>query len=155
MGFSSNFIFIQYTDPKYTALNSKLWLLYNTLKLLKTSLQSPDVNPMQYLWKELDRRIRRKNNTNKRYLKQHLEEEWYKIDSDYTKKLVRNLPSRLKAIIQSKGYPVQYLVIIVTVIICLTQKKAEYFFAEYFFMFYGIIHLCYFFENASEVHHCP
>ena len=50
----------------------------------------------------------------KKDLKQYLGEEWHKIDSDYTKKLVRSIPARLKAIFELKRISYKILIITVT-----------------------------------------
>ncbi|XP_054725275.1 uncharacterized protein LOC129235452 [Anastrepha obliqua] len=45
-------------DPKQSAYNVKLWLLYNTKHQLRTPPQSPDLNPIEHF---LERRIRQHN----------------------------------------------------------------------------------------------
>ena len=37
MGLSTDFIFVQDDEPKYTALNARIWLLYNAPKVFKYS----------------------------------------------------------------------------------------------------------------------
>ena len=56
VGLSADFIFMEDNDPKHIPLNTSLWLLYNTLKVLQTPPQSPDINPIEYLWEELRER---------------------------------------------------------------------------------------------------
>ena len=53
-------------DPKHTALNIRIWLVYNTPKELKTLPQSPYKNPIEHLRDELDRNITRRVATNKK-----------------------------------------------------------------------------------------
>ena len=45
---------------------------------------------------------------NKRELIEVLKEEWLKIENDYLEKLVDSMPSRIEAVIESKGYPIRY-----------------------------------------------
>lgn len=57
MEIGDNFIFIRDNDPKHTAYNTKLWILYNTPKYLKTPPQSPDINPIEHLWDYLEKKF--------------------------------------------------------------------------------------------------
>lgn len=107
-GLQNSYVFQQDNDPKHTAENTKLWLLYNTPKQLKTPPQSPDMNPIEHLWKVLDDAIRKRQISNKEDLKIALKEEWDKIPSSVTENLVKSMPRRLYAVIKSKGNPTKY-----------------------------------------------
>ena len=65
MGLSRNeYYFQQDNDPKHTALDVKLWILYNT-KHLPTPPQSPDINLIENLWAYLDGKVREHNISSK------------------------------------------------------------------------------------------
>lgn len=108
LGLGSEYIFQQNNDPKHCAHNTKLWLLYNTPKQLKTTPQSPDLNPIEDSWDLLERRIRQHNITSKEVLKSVMIDEWAKITREDTKKLVQSMPKRLREVIKRKGYPTSY-----------------------------------------------
>ena len=38
-----------------------------------------------------------------------VKEEWFKLDSNYLENLVESMPRRIKAVIESKGNPTNYL----------------------------------------------
>lgn len=103
-----SFTFQHDNDPKHSARIVKTWLASNIAHVLPHPPQSPDLNPIEHLWEELDRRIRTRTISSKADLKAALIEEWNKIGEDTTKKLVHSMPNRLKAVIKQKGLPTKY-----------------------------------------------
>ncbi|XP_055306511.1 uncharacterized protein LOC129570812, partial [Sitodiplosis mosellana] len=95
MGIETSYPFQQDNDPKHTAGIARDWLDENVPNELNTPPQSPDLNPIENLWDNLDRRIRTHKISNKNDLKNALEEEWSKIDTETTQKLVDSMQSRL------------------------------------------------------------
>ncbi|GBO40077.1 Transposable element Tc1 transposase [Araneus ventricosus] len=107
LGIGNNF-FYQDNDPMHTALNVRLWCLYNCPQNLKTPPQSPNLNPIEHIWRELGVRVRKHDIKTKSELKTVMMEEWMNIDAEITKKLVKSIPKRLKAVVDAKGYPTKY-----------------------------------------------
>lgn len=104
LGLPNNYMFQQDQDPKHISIIVKEWLLYHVPKQFHSPPQSPDLNPIEHLWNKLNRRIRKHDITNKNTLKRVLQEEWSKIGSDVTKKLVESMPRRMEAVIKANGY---------------------------------------------------
>ncbi|GBO28127.1 hypothetical protein AVEN_18901-1 [Araneus ventricosus] len=73
-------------DPKHIDLNVRLWCLYNCPQNLKTPPQSPDLNPIEHIWRELEVRVRKHDIKTKSELKTSMMEEWLNIDAEITKK---------------------------------------------------------------------
>ncbi|KAF2879146.1 hypothetical protein ILUMI_27032 [Ignelater luminosus] len=71
---------VQDNDPKHTDYTVRQWILYNTPHTLPTPPHSPDLNPVEYLWDELERRIRKHHISSKTELKRLLLEEWNQIE---------------------------------------------------------------------------
>ena len=65
--------------------------------------QSPDLNPIELLWDELDRKIRTVCPRSKSHLWNIIGQEWNNIQKETIRKLIERMPRILKAVIKSKG----------------------------------------------------
>ena len=109
MDMGNQIIFQQDNVPKHTARKAKEWLLYNTSKQLHSTLQSPDMNPIENLWIYFDVQIRKRQIKSKAQLKAALLEEWEKVSPQTTEKLVNSMTNRVQSVIGTKGYLIKYL----------------------------------------------
>ena len=57
-------MFQQDIDPKHTAKVTHAWFEDNNIKVIKWPKQSPDMNPIEYLWESLTKSIREKRQKN-------------------------------------------------------------------------------------------
>lgn len=105
---AEDWIFQQDNDPKHTSKLIQNWLNDKKLNVLKWPSQSPDLNPIEHLWEELDKRIRTRNFTKTGDLFKVLSEEWKKIPLDLIVKLVDSMPRRCEAVIAANGYATKY-----------------------------------------------
>src|SRR4029434_2095821 len=64
---------------------------------------SPDLNPIEHLWKELKHANWRRHPSNLRQLEQFAHKEWAKIPVDRCRSLIESYRNRLIAVIASKG----------------------------------------------------
>ena len=62
-----------------------------------------DLNPNENLWKELKKRVRKRNPSNLVELEAVALEEWKKIPSSVGQNLVKSYRNRLFAVIKAKG----------------------------------------------------
>ncbi len=104
LGILSTYKFYQDNDPKHKSMLVKEWLLYNCPKVIATPAQSPDLNPIENCWEELNTRMWEVPVKSKEELKRRLQEEWSKITLEYTLKLISSMPKRLRAVIENEGY---------------------------------------------------
>jgi hypothetical protein len=72
--------------------------------------QSPDLNPVEHLWDELERRLQARPNppTSVPSLTNALVAEWKQVPAAMFQHLVENLPRRVEAVIAAKGEPTPY-----------------------------------------------
>lgn len=108
LGIEDNFRFYQDNDPKHKSHIVQTWLIWSCPHVMKPPAQSPDMNVIENLWAILDNKVRQHSISNKEQLKTVLLEEWGKIGSEITKKLVESMPSRINAVIKSKGNHTKY-----------------------------------------------
>jgi hypothetical protein len=94
----------------HTAKKSVSWKEENGIVALDWPAQSPDLNPIENLWKILKDRIqsREKFPRDTKELKVALQEEWSKIDSSLLFNLVESMERRVKEVLKQKGLPSKY-----------------------------------------------
>lgn len=107
---NQQYIFQDDNAPCHAAKDTKNWKEKNFIEMLPWPAQSPDLNPIESLWNELEIRIRKHKPrpTNKNDFFAALKEEWYKIDESRITRLVKNMPNRIIAVLESKGNPTKY-----------------------------------------------
>ncbi len=96
------FTFQQDNDPKHTAKITKEWLHNNSVTVLEWPSRSPDLNPIEHLWRDLKMAVHQRLPSNLTELERICEEEWQRIPKSRCEKLVA-FPKKTHGCIKSKG----------------------------------------------------
>lgn len=105
------YLFQDDNAPVHTAKIVKNWIETNKVKILKDwPSQSPDLNPIEHLWNQLEIRIRKRPNKfkNNDELETALREEWNQIPRNIYMNLIESMPKRIEAVISNNGWPTRY-----------------------------------------------
>ncbi|CDQ85386.1 unnamed protein product [Oncorhynchus mykiss] len=103
----ANFLLQQDNDPKHSSKLCKDYLGKNQsagiLSIMEWPEHSSDFNPMELLWEQLDRMVRKKCPSSQSNLWEVLQEAWGEISSDYLNKLTTRMPKVCMAVIAANG----------------------------------------------------
>ena len=105
------YLFQNDNAPIYTAKDVQQWILENKIRILPDwPSQSPDLNPIEHLWSELERKIRNRSENIKNFkeLEIALQEEWSKISRNQLMNYIESMPRRIEAVIRNNGWPTEY-----------------------------------------------
>ncbi|KAK3545503.1 hypothetical protein QTP70_007749 [Hemibagrus guttatus] len=101
-------VFQHDNDPKHIARATKEWLRKKHFKVLEWPSQSPDLNPIENLWRELEIHVAQRQPQTITALEEICMEEWAKLPATVCKNLVATYRKRLTSVIANKGYITKY-----------------------------------------------
>lgn len=102
------FIFQHDNDPKHTAKKTKQFLEDNDIEILEWPSCSPDLNPIENVWKILKERVRKRKSKNSEEFVKNITEEWNNFDKKILKSLINSMPNRILQVIENNGDAIMY-----------------------------------------------
>jgi transposase len=85
-----------------------LVIFNNGIQLIDAPPYSPDCNPIQNLWADMNRRVESHFAHTIEELKQIIIDEWKNTSALLLSKLVASMPNRCKAIVDNQGHKTKY-----------------------------------------------
>lgn len=101
-------IFQQDGAPCHTANTVKKWFEDEGLELLIWPSMSPDLNPIEHLWVEIDKKLARVELNSMTELEEALQSYWSEITRQEVLSLIESMPRRVEAVIAARGGHTKY-----------------------------------------------
>jgi hypothetical protein len=104
------FYFQHDNDPKHTAKATQDYLVAQGWKILDWPAQSPDLNPIEHLWRHLKIELSKLVTApkNEEELWNAVIKVYYDISKEVCQNLIKSMPDRIKAVLQARGRHTKY-----------------------------------------------
>jgi hypothetical protein len=105
-----NYFFQDDNASVHAANDIQIWIQTNKVKILKEwPSQLPDLNLIEHLWSELERRLKNRKNhpENASELEIALKEEWQQILYEKLHTLIESMSKRIEACISNEWWPTE------------------------------------------------
>lgn len=95
--------FMQDNAPCHKARKTMKWFQDHNIRLLDWPPTSPDLNPIENIWKDIDQGLTKYRITNVSQLRSAISDLWENYPTDKCIKLANSLPKRVKMVLKAKG----------------------------------------------------
>jgi transposase len=110
-GLSKQSVIFQHdNDPKHTSKKVKEWFVKEGIQVLAWPAQSPDLNPIEHVWRHLKLKLARYETKAKgiHELWERCDKEWNSFSTEECRKYIESMPARVKAVMATKGGHTKY-----------------------------------------------
>ena len=108
LNMGKDWIFQHDNDPKHRSTIETTWLNQEHVECLRWPSFSPGMNPIEHLWDDVERRMKKEQPKNEKELKEALSRVWKGIEKGTLKKLVDSVPNRLNEVLRMRAYPTRH-----------------------------------------------
>lgn len=106
--FGDTYVLQDDNAPCHRAKKVRDWLLDQGIQRLTWPAQSPDLNPIENLWGDIKRQLKRNPPRHLRDLSATIHALWESISPDRCRDLVESMPNRIQTCIKAKGGYTKY-----------------------------------------------
>lgn len=103
-----DWVFQADNDPKHTSRLAKQFLVDHNVNVMKWPAQSPDLNPIEMLWLDVEKHVKIMKPKNLTNLYEVIRDGWRKIPTDRCIRLIQSMSRRCAEVIKRKGGPTKY-----------------------------------------------
>jgi transposase len=109
--------FQQDNAPVHTSISTRSWLRSHSIEPVYWPPYSPDLNPIENIWRMLKHKLRTKhpeiihlqdNEEDRAKFIDWIEDAWAYLDQAKIRKMIESLERRLRAVIQARGWYTKY-----------------------------------------------
>ncbi len=96
-------VFQQDNAKPHTAAITTAWLCSRQVQVLNWPACSPDLSPIENIWRIIKRKIRLRRPQTLQQLETYIRQEWDKIPTPRLQKLITSMPRRLQTVLKRRG----------------------------------------------------
>lgn len=108
MGLGDDYVFQQDNAPVHKSFFTLSFFADQGIKVMPWPAQSPDCNPIEHLWSYLKKKVKKDQRQTAKSFSDAVMQAWDEVPLSLIQKLIDSIPSRLQAVINSKGYATKY-----------------------------------------------
>lgn len=99
---------LQDNAPTHKSRMVQEWLFNHGVQLFDFPPYSPDLNPLENLWADIEKRVAARAPKTVEELQDVIAEEWQNTDGTLLQKLAHSMPKRCQAVIDAKGHHIHF-----------------------------------------------
>jgi hypothetical protein len=106
--FDDNWTLQEDNDPKHMSKIAQKWKKSKQIDRMLWSSNSPDLNPIENVWRILKEKVRKRRPQTKDQLEEVIHQEWDQLPKNLAWNLVNSMPTRIQQVLERGGDSIDY-----------------------------------------------